>query len=438
MPGSGDDVVIPDLAGTQTITYSAASGSTTINSLASQENFTLSGGSLTVGPQSTLSITGSYTQEAAGVFKTVVVGLPASGDFGVLAATGAASLAGTVEFTADNFLVPGEQSYSVMTFSGRSGVFDAVTPATFGASYTNTTAVIGKPILPSTLASIPQKTVAVGATLTFTASAADLDAPPGGLTYTLDPGAPVGATIDPVTGVFSFTPPATQRVGLFVVGVRVSDGSSAAFTNFVLTVTPGTPGTAGEPGAPGTPGGDPNVPAPAANTAPSFGAGRPKPIGVTGRNGVQLRLLLVGAADTEQSTLGAAVVGLANRGKGKWQFRTTGGWKTITGRVSDRRALLLPPTARLRFVPNAGVSPGRLRIRLPGVGPNGGNRRPLRRRNAVRRDVGLRSRRADGVDDGCAIGGCQPTKVRVGGRRHDALALSAAALDHLFGRSVDN
>lgn len=52
VPGPADDVLIPDLAGNQTITFS--SGSSTINSIVSHEPFTLSGGTLTIEADSSL------------------------------------------------------------------------------------------------------------------------------------------------------------------------------------------------------------------------------------------------------------------------------------------------------------------------------------------------------------------------------------------------
>ncbi|MGL5097067.1 MAG: hypothetical protein ACRDD1_15875 [Planctomycetia bacterium] len=101
-----------------------------------------------------------------------------------------------------------------------------------------------------------------------------------------------------------------------------------------------------------------------ANTAPRFNGGRPTLNGVTARNGLRVRSLLVGALDFEQPNSGAAIVGLSNVGRGKWQYKTTGAWRSISGRVSDRRALLLPPTARLRFAPAAGAAPGKLIVKL--------------------------------------------------------------------------
>jgi len=57
--------------------------------------------------------------------------------------------------------------------------------------------------------------------LTFTATATDPDA--GVLTFSLDPGAPAGAVIDGVTGVFTWTPDEVQSPGVYHVTVRVSD-----------------------------------------------------------------------------------------------------------------------------------------------------------------------------------------------------------------------
>jgi hypothetical protein len=52
-PGAGDDVVIPDMSPDVTVTYS--SGATSINSLTSEEAFTLSGGTLTIDSASELN-----------------------------------------------------------------------------------------------------------------------------------------------------------------------------------------------------------------------------------------------------------------------------------------------------------------------------------------------------------------------------------------------
>jgi hypothetical protein len=49
--------------------------------------------------------------------------------------------------------------------------------------------------------------------------------------FSLEPGAPDGAAIDPHTGFFTWTPPATQIPGTYSVSVRVQDRSDPAFSD---------------------------------------------------------------------------------------------------------------------------------------------------------------------------------------------------------------
>ncbi len=67
---------------------------------------------------------------------------------------------------------------------------------------------------------IPVQSVNEGSTVAFTATATGSTT---ALTYSLDPGAPAGATIDPTTGAFTWTPSAP---GKYSVTVRVTDGGS--------------------------------------------------------------------------------------------------------------------------------------------------------------------------------------------------------------------
>jgi uncharacterized protein YjdB len=76
------------------------------------------------------------------------------------------------------------------------------------------------PVAP-TLAAIPAQTVIEGQTLTFNASANTTNA--GGVVAYSLVGAPAGATIDPVTGAFSWTP-AIGNTGAFAFDVSVTDG----------------------------------------------------------------------------------------------------------------------------------------------------------------------------------------------------------------------
>ena len=96
---------------------------------------------------------------------------------------------------------------------------------------------------PPVLAAIGSKTATVGQALAFTASASDPDAGQT-LSYALV-GAPAGATINPSTGAFSWTPTAAQ-VGANTVTVRVSDTGSPVLTaeeTIAVTVSAASGGT---------------------------------------------------------------------------------------------------------------------------------------------------------------------------------------------------
>ena len=88
------------------------------------------------------------------------------------------------------------------------------------------------------LAAIGDRVVNEGNELSFTATATDPDVPANGLTFTLDAGAPAGATIDPASGVFSWTPTEAPGPGTFDVTVRVTDDGSPALTDTeTITIT---------------------------------------------------------------------------------------------------------------------------------------------------------------------------------------------------------
>jgi hypothetical protein len=89
---------------------------------------------------------------------------------------------------------------------------------------------------------ITPKTIQENVPLQFTVSAFDLDLPAQRLTFTLDQGAPFGATIDPVTGAFDWTPSPTQATAQWTITVRVTDEGTppkSALTTF--TASPNGP-----------------------------------------------------------------------------------------------------------------------------------------------------------------------------------------------------
>jgi len=79
------------------------------------------------------------------------------------------------------------------------------------------------PNTPPTLTAIPDWTIFEGQLLLFTLSATDSDLPAQQLSYTLDPGAPPGAAINPETGLFSWRPPSEQAPATNSMTVRVTD-----------------------------------------------------------------------------------------------------------------------------------------------------------------------------------------------------------------------
>jgi hypothetical protein len=88
-------------------------------------------GTITLGPGDTLSVTGAYTQTAGGL-RVQIGGTPASGQFGKLAASGAANLAGTLTVSLVNGFTPGvNQSFPVVTFASRNGDFTTNNGLTF-------------------------------------------------------------------------------------------------------------------------------------------------------------------------------------------------------------------------------------------------------------------------------------------------------------------
>lgn len=76
------------------------------------------------------------------------------------------------------------------------------------------------------LAPIANRTVHAGNSVVFTNTASDTDLPGNTLTFSLDPGAPLGTDIHPVNGVFSWTPNDSFIGSNNNITVRVSDNGS--------------------------------------------------------------------------------------------------------------------------------------------------------------------------------------------------------------------
>ena len=94
------------------------------------------------------------------------------------------------------------------------------------------TIVVNEVNTPPVLAPMPDITLHEGESMGFTVSATDGDVPAQTLTFSLDPGAPGGATIDPSTGLLIWTPTDVQRLGTYTIPIRVTDDGSPAMSAF--------------------------------------------------------------------------------------------------------------------------------------------------------------------------------------------------------------
>lgn len=102
---------------------------------------------------------------------------------------------------------------------------------------------VKEPVEPSVPAHAPLRilpiqpqTVLEGDSLTLSVEVANRDALPGEVHYVVDPGAASGATIDPNTGEFSWTPQERHGPGVYPIGVHVVGPGQRSQTTFHVEV----------------------------------------------------------------------------------------------------------------------------------------------------------------------------------------------------------
>jgi hypothetical protein len=89
---------------------------------------------------------------------------------------------------------------------------------------------IDLPNTPPTLAVIGDRAIDEGSELKFTVVATDTNQPPQTLTWSLNPGAPAGATINSANGLFKWTPTEIQGPGAYPLTFVVRDNGSPSMS----------------------------------------------------------------------------------------------------------------------------------------------------------------------------------------------------------------
>jgi len=108
-------------------------------------------------------------------------------------------------------------------------------------AFVSFTVVVDEVNSPPLLASIADQVAFAGFELSVTNSATDPDIPTNILTFSLEPGAPAGAIINPTSGVFTWTPTSSQAPSTNLVIVRVTDNGVPSLSDtkpFKIVVAP--------------------------------------------------------------------------------------------------------------------------------------------------------------------------------------------------------
>jgi VCBS repeat-containing protein len=179
-------------------------------------------GNKTVNELAALTFTASATDDGGGAITYSLSGAPSG------ASINASS--GAFTWTPTEAQGPGSYPFNVCASDGSLNTCETITVTVNELNQA--------PVLDP----IGSKTVQEGTLLSFTANAYDNDLPANTLTYSLV-GAPTGASIDPTTGVFTWTPTADQGPTVYIIDVVVSDGVTTDLESVQITVTEGAPPT---------------------------------------------------------------------------------------------------------------------------------------------------------------------------------------------------
>ncbi len=185
----------------------------------------ISGATVNEGSPLALTVSGTDSDLPAGVL-TYGLGFDAPSGMSINPTSGA------ISWTPTEQQGPGSFTFTVQ-------VSDSGTPALTASG--SVTVVVTEVNQPPVLGPIGGQNVRAGSPVSVTAQATDPDFPPNPLTYSLGPGAPEGATINPTSGAFNWTPTAAQGGRTFTIPVVVSDGGNPVLTatqTFDVVVNP--------------------------------------------------------------------------------------------------------------------------------------------------------------------------------------------------------
>ncbi len=180
---------------------------------------------LSVVEQQLLAFTAQATDPDAGQTLSYSLGVDAPAGAEIEAATGKFTWTPTEEQG------PGTYSFAVRATDNGTPPRTAAQRATVTVGEANRA-----PVLPP----IGDRSVGEGTLIAIDAAAADPDVPANTLAYSLAPGAPAGARIDPATGQFVWTPSEEQGPGSYPITIVVVDNGTPPLSNsrtFVVGVT---------------------------------------------------------------------------------------------------------------------------------------------------------------------------------------------------------
>jgi hypothetical protein len=238
--------------GGMTLTGGALLGVGTVVANVTNDGGLVSPGAPTAG---LLTINGSYTQTSRGALNIEIGGLTPGTGYDRLVVNGTVTLDGALNVSTLNGFLPNfGDFFDVLTFQARNGDFATyngldlgdyrILDPVYGANGLGVgflRLVTESSNVAPLVAPIANVTVDEGSPVSFTVQATGPEENET-LTYTLEPGAPAGAAIDPDTGELTFTP--TDGPATYVIGVRVTDNglpplsSVRTFTVTVNNVAP--------------------------------------------------------------------------------------------------------------------------------------------------------------------------------------------------------